>query len=326
MKKVTITDIAKELGISPVTISRALSGQPGVGSKLKGKIIEKANEMGYVKIKKDEPCKVLVLYKKPIAREVSNFSYMVQGIEKALQAAQADYSTEYVDSEAQQKLALPYHCAKGMIFDGAIFVGRFNSDYMNFIGQSINSIISFTGHSNSSDYDSVGFNIHNSGYRQCKYLIQNGHKNIGFALSGNHKNRDRLLGISTAMEDFGICKREDRIATVTEGSYEMLDELFEQGKLPTAFVCDSDFTALELIKALHARGLRVPDDVSVIGSGNSEFSQLSIPSLTTLDLNIEYCCEVVVSTLFKRMERFDKPFESIEIVSRLIERDSVKKM
>lgn len=326
MKKVTITDIAQELGISPVTISRALSGQPGVGSKLKNQILEKANEMGYVRAKKDEPYKILVLYKKPIVQEVSNLNYMVQGIEKALQAVGADYYTEYIDHEAQRQMVLPYHCTKGTVFDGVIFVGRFDPDYVTFIAKTINSIISFTGHMNSSDYDSVGFNIHNAGYRQCKYLLQNGHRKIGFASGGGHKNRDRLLGISTAIEDLGIGSREDKIETVKDGHYERLDELIAAGEMPSAFICDSDYTALQLIKALHERELRVPDDVSIIGSGNTEFSQLSIPSLTTLDLNIDYCCEVAVSTLLKRIERFDKPFESVEIVSRLVERDSVKKI
>jgi LacI family transcriptional regulator len=86
-KKVTITDIAKAMGLSPVSISRALSNQAGISDELKVSIVRKAAEMGYIKPKKHTPARILVLHQKPYSHDNSNFSYMVQGIELALQKA-----------------------------------------------------------------------------------------------------------------------------------------------------------------------------------------------------------------------------------------------
>ncbi len=327
MKKVTIADIAQELSLSPVTISRALSGQPGVSSKLKAQILEKAKEMGYSRPQKGEPYKILVLYyKETPVQEASNLARMEQSIEKTLQEAGTDYFAEFIDSQAQKELKVPYHMTKSAAFDGVIFVGRFDPEYEKLIAKTAGSIVSFTGHSNSSEYDCVGFNIHNTGYKQCRYLIENGHRKIGFVSAGGRKNRDRLLGISTALEDYGISKREDSLFALELGHLDSISALFNAGQLPTAFVCDSDYTAMCFVQELFRLGLRIPDDISVIGSGNNEYATLSLTPLTTLDLNIEYCCELAVTTLIKRMERCDKPFESIEVISRLIERDSVKKL
>jgi len=70
----------------------------------------------------------------------------------------------------------------------------------------------------------------------------------------------------------------------------------------------------------------VPDDVSVIGSGNTEMSSLCIPALTTLEMHIDYACEMAVELLLKRFDRPEKPDESILINSTLIERESVRQL
>ena len=75
---------------------------------------------------------------------------------------------------------------------------------------------------------------------------------------------------------------------------------------------------------MYEKGIKVPEDISVIGSGNTEMSSLSIPALTTLELNIEYSCEVAVELLLKRINKPDKPYENITINSILVERESVK--
>ena len=85
MDKVKISDIAKALEVSTISVSRALSGQAGVGDELKSKILIKAKEMGYFKAKNNEDIRILVLHQKPFVQDTSNYSHMVQGIEKAIQ-------------------------------------------------------------------------------------------------------------------------------------------------------------------------------------------------------------------------------------------------
>ncbi|BCG60345.1 LacI family DNA-binding transcriptional regulator [Paenibacillus sp. URB8-2] len=326
-KKVTITDIAEAMGLSPVSISRALSDQTGISDELKRKVIQKAAEMGYVKPKRNMSARILVLHQTPYREDNSNFSHMMQGIEKALQKEDADYSIEFLDKETQNRMILPYRLSKGFAFDGVILIGRFNLNYAALINEKIPNLIFLTGYSPAYDYDSVWFSFINAGYKQCQYLIDRGHTRIGFV--GNRKvyrNKEKQNGIAFALEENGLPVDEALFWESDEDYPAKLQNLIADNRLPTAFICDHDFTAIEFIRALHQHDIKVPDDVSILGSGNTEVSALSLPPLTTMDLNIEYSCRVVVSTLLKRIAEPDKPAENIAVLSTLVERESVRRI
>ena len=83
--KITISDIAKNIGVSTISVSRALSGQSGVSYELRSKILIIAKEMGYLKVKNNADINILVLHQKPFIQDRSNYSQMVQEIEKVIQ-------------------------------------------------------------------------------------------------------------------------------------------------------------------------------------------------------------------------------------------------
>ncbi|BCZ45466.1 LacI family transcriptional regulator [Clostridium gelidum] len=322
--KVKISDIAKALKISTISVSRALSGSAGVGEELRSKILNKAKEMGYFKEKTNEDIKILVLHQKPFVQDTSNYSHMVQGIEKAIQKVGSEYDLEFVDKEHREELYLPYKLQKGIKFDGIIFIGRFNSKYVEFISSKVKNQVFYTGYSPSFDCDSVWYNFNNGGYKQCEYLIKKGHTKIGFlGNSSVYKNKEKVLGITSALEDYELIVK-DEFFIYEENFEEKMLNLINSKDRPTAIVCQWDYTAIKLIKFLYEKGIKVPNDISVIGSGNTEMSSLSIPALTTLELNIDYACEVAVSLLYKRIRNPEKPYENITINSVLVERDSVK--
>ena len=322
--KVKISDIAKALEVSTISVSRALSGQPGVSEELRSKIVVKAKEMGYFKARNNENIKILVLHQKPFVQDTSNYSHMVQGIEAAIQKQNCEYDFEFVNKERQDDLYLPYKIQKGTSFDGIIFVGRFNNEYVNFISTKIKNQVFYTGYSPSFDCDSVWYNFNNGGYKQCECLIKNGHTKIGFLGSSSvYKNKEKVLGITSALEDYELPSREE-FFIYEENFEDKITELISGKDAPTAIICQWDYTAIKLIKFLHEKNIKVPDDISVIGSGNTDISSLIIPALTTLEPNIEYACEVAVTLLLKRINSPSKPYENITINSVLVERDSVR--
>lgn len=323
--KITISHIADSLGISSMSVSRALSGQSGVSNELRNKVIKKAKEIGYIKTKKNSNINILVLHEKPFFHDSSTFSLRVQGIEKALQEAGVEYSIEFVDKENQDKMYLPYKLSRGTHYDGVILLGKFNHRYASFINDKIKNLVFYTGYSPSYDYDSVWFNFNNSGYKQCQYLIKNGHKNISYL--GNKsifRNKEMMLGIITALEDYKIAVKNEFFIDMNDNYKQEIIGLINREDRPTAIICELDFTALELIKLLYDNNIRVPQDISIIGTGNTQMSTLSIPALTTMDLNIEYSCESAVALLLKQINYPDKPKENIAIYCTLVERDSVK--
>ncbi|MDR3594974.1 LacI family DNA-binding transcriptional regulator [Clostridium sp.] len=323
--KVKISDIAKVLEVSTISVSRALSGQAGVSDELRNKIICKAKEMGYFKVKSNHDIKILVLHQKPFVQDTSNYSHMVQGIERAIQKSGCEYDLEFVDKDHQDELYLPYKIQKGIHFDGIIFIGRFKNEYVNFISNKIKNQVFYTGYSPSFDCDSVWYNFNNGGYKQCEHLIKNGHTQIGFlGNSSVYKNKEKVIGITSALEDYELEVREE-FFIYEENFEEKILSLINSKDSPTAMICQWDYTAIKLIKFLYENGIKVPNDISVIGSGNTEMSSLSIPALTTLELNIDYACEVAVSLLLKGIGNPHKPYENITINSVLVERDSVKR-
>lgn len=328
--KITISNIAEALDISPISVSRALSGQSGVSKELRDTVLTKAKEMGYVKCKSKNEYSILVLYKRPYIQDNSNFTYMVQGIERALQMAGADYDMEFVDKNIQEKMQLPYKLSKERNFDGIIFIGKFNNTYVNLLKEKVNHHVFYTGYSPAYDCDSVWFNFNNGGYKQCEYLIKKGHTDIGFIGSSStlFRNKEKVLGIISALEDYGVPVKNQFFLHIEDNFDLNFDteamQLINSDNRPSAIICQWDFIAVKLIKLLYKQGIRIPEDISIISSGNTDMSSLTLPSLTTLDLNIEYSCEAAVNLLLKRIDNPYKPYENITINSILIERDSVK--
>lgn len=323
--KITISSIATSLGVSNMSVSRALSGQTGVSDNLRNKILEKAKELNYIKCKKNTDINILILHARPLLDDGSNYNRRVQGIEKLLQKMNIEYSLQYVDKENQDKFSLPYKLSKGLHYDGIILLGKFNSKYVDFMGKKFNNLVIFAGYSPCYDYDSVWFNFNNSGYKQCEYLIKNGHKDIAYIGDmSSFRNKEILLGITTALEDYKISVQQNFFIDMRESYKDKITDLINSSNRPTAIICAVDTAALELIGIFHNIGIRVPEDISLISTGNTEMSTLAVPKLTSMALNNEYSCELVVNLLIKRINYSSKPKENIAVNPTLIERASVK--
>ena len=118
--KTTIADIASALDISAISVSRALAGKSGVGEELREKILLKASEMSYTKPASKNTYKVLVLHQRPFLQDSSNFTYIIQRIERALQNMDICYRTEFVDKDNQDKMQLPYKLLKERFLEGLL--------------------------------------------------------------------------------------------------------------------------------------------------------------------------------------------------------------
>ena len=330
--KITILDIASALDVSAISVSRALSGKIGVSEALRERISLKAKEMGYKKLINKNTYKILVLHQRPLIQDNSNFAYMIQGIQRALQNKEISYHTEFVDKNNQDMMQLPLKLLKDNNFNGLIFIGKFDDDYVGLLKEKIKNYIFYTGYSPSCNVDSVWFNFNNGGYNQCEYLINNGHVDIGFLgrRSILFRNKEKVLGITSALENYEIPIRSEFFTYIEENFEENFEisvmNLLNGNHKPSAIICQGDFIAVKLINLLNKKGINVPEDISIISSGNTEMASLTLPTLTTLDLNIEYSCEIAVELLIKRINNPSKPCESITINSTLIPRGSVKNL
>lgn len=320
-----MADIAKALGISAISVSRALSGQEGVGEELRARVLGKAEEMGYLRQHSMDSAKILVLHQKPYLQDNSNFARIIQDMEKALQTGGCVYDMEFVDKPGQLQLRLPQKLQGCGRYSGLITIGGFEKKYIDFLCGRVQACVCFGGYSPAKNRDSVWYDFASAGYSACDRLIAGGHRKIGYLGSGNgYASRNKALGVKMALEEYGLAADEKQFCFSEEEFRQNILEPVKAGAGPTAFVCLWDYNAVKLIRLLHENGVEVPRDVSVIGQGNTELSALCIPALTTLELHIDYACTAAVQLIRKRIADPFKPVETVLIGTTPVERDSVR--
>ena len=287
-KTVSMQDIADELGISKVTVSKALNGKDGVGEELKQKIFQSAQEHGYIlpdygqrRAKKvgivmsdrfnsgDAGKFYMGMYEKIIAelRKVMCASMMITPTRESLQS----------DLDMLER--------KGTV-DGLILLGILDRKVRDAVDTIPLPKVYVDVYDVTHKSDSVVTENIYSAYELTDYLIQKGHKDIGAAI-----------------------------------------ELMLPERLPTAFVCNCDETAFRLVKTLKAKGIRVPEDISVVGFDDDIYAELCEPALTTVAVNIEEIGKVAAKRMMRYMERTRRrPGEVFRILGKIIYRDSVKEI
>lgn len=163
-------------------------------------------------------------------------------------------------------------------------------------------------------------------------LIRNGHREIGY-LKGNFRIKafcEREQGITQQMNAAGLVMNPDYVVeleTTMEGALADMEKyLMQNPKLPTAFFADNDMIALGAMKAIQKHGIQVPEQISMIGFDDLPFSELCIPSLTSLKVPKQEMGKMAAVKLLSMMEEGEKKTAvfRIQAVSELIKRNSVK--
>jgi LacI family purine nucleotide synthesis repressor len=181
----------------------------------------------------------------------------------------------------------------------------------------------------SSQADKIIDNSEEGGYLATKYLISKGHTDIA-CLSGHYEKavcKERIIGFNRALAEAGIEMKDDRIL---EGNFECDTAVIAANRIaamedrPTAVFCFNDTMALGLISRLQQLGVRVPEDISVIGYDNIELAEYFSPPLTTIHQPKRRVGKNAFEILLERIK--DKGHEKriFEMHPEIIERHSVK--
>lgn len=172
------------------------------------------------------------------------------------------------------------------------------------------------------------------GYLATKYLIENGHKDIAVITGDLNKviAKTRFEGFKKALLDSNLTLREEWILEgdfEPEGGYECMTNLFKNAQaLPTAVFCFNDVMALGAISAITEKGLKVPQDISVIGYDNIHSSRFYAPPLTTVHQSKSRLGAAALELLLERIEDDEKAKEPkvLEFFPELVIRSSVKNL
>ena len=159
-------------------------------------------------------------------------------------------------------------------------------------------------------------------YEATEHLIKLGHERIGFI--GSHWNDNTPLsnqgkGYGLAMRNHGLTPNYAPVSTVNaEGGYRLGKELGDQF---TALMCRDDYTAIGVCRGLRESGIRVPDDVAVVGYGDIDAAAYMTPALTTLAMPYEAIAQAAMDLMLEQLEEQDTP-RQVTLRSRLVVRES----
>lgn len=179
--------------------------------------------------------------------------------------------------------------------------------------------------------DKIQDNSLQGGYMAAKHLIDSGHKTIG-CITGpliRHQAQMRYEGYKRALTEAGIELNPDWIVEADfecAGGHQAFEKLYQRGKLPSAlFVCN-DMMAMGVIQAANQLGLRVPEDLSLIGYDDVYIAKFMTPALTTIHQPKYRLGKAAVDTLLYRLEHPDTTSQIVQLEPTLVMRSSVKRL
>jgi LacI family transcriptional regulator len=338
-KTITLQDIADELGVSRNTVSKAFNGKH-LPEKTKEVILNKAVEMGYKNLdiisKKDTILKnkrILILTTKDL-HQLNFFIDVIRGIEDLVNKYNL-FLLQYCCTSFDKFQELKDYIINNQI-DGIICLEVFNPDFINkLLELKINTVFidsSVDYASLQGDFDVILMENTNSVKNLLLELIKkNKFTKLGFVGDYNHCKgfNERFIGFKEALfatdlnynKEYNITRSDD----FPYGNLEaMCNEIRNMHTLPNCFVCANDFIAISLINTLNYLGIRVPQDIQVIGFDNTYEARFSNPSLTTINTDKERLGKEALIALLNRIKFNDSKNKFIYLKTNPIIRESTK--
>lgn len=328
MAEVKLKDIAAALGVSVVTVSNALSGKPGVSETLREEILGKAREIGYncSRYDKQQEVRIGVLVSEKYVTVGASFYWeMYQHVAYAVSKRKSATMIEILESGEDEK-SLPKMIGERNS-DGILVIGWMSHDYIRMLLKNIHvPIVLLDFQYPDLPCDAVITANYIGGYKITRYLLERGHRRIGFVgtVRANENIMDRYFGYRKGMAEYGISLRQDWILEDRDIETGGLLHIELPEELPDAFVCNADLSAGLLYDALQEKGLRVPEDVSVIGFDNYLHGHKFAGELTTYNVDMKRMAEKAVKILFDKIGGNEKRYGVHTVDSVIVERSSVK--
>ena len=247
-KTVRQADIAEALGVSIVTVSKALAGKSGVGPALREEILKKAKELGYANIPAPSSKYTgnfnlaLIFHEKYVELNTSFYSKLTHQITLCAMNTGSYIMSEIVSREMERSLVLPRLVSESKV-DGVIVLGHFSPMYMNFLSGNLKlPFILLDNYGMDFHVDSIISDSYYGAYTATNYLFGMGHTKIAYVgtVLQTGSITDRFLGYQRSMIEHGQTVREDYVLDDRgpAGIVYPADMLQLPEDMPTAFFCN----------------------------------------------------------------------------------------
>ncbi|MEN0002992.1 MAG: LacI family DNA-binding transcriptional regulator [Bacteroidota bacterium] len=310
----TIYDIAKALSITPSTVSRALSDHPHISARTKARVKAKAAQLGYrpngiaAALRRGKTFIIGVMVP---TTDRSFFSSVIRGIEGV--ASKAGFNvliTQSNDSTAVEAANIDT-LLKTQV-DGIIAsIAKETTDFEHFrkINAQNRPLVLFDRVKENLGASTVVIDDYLGGYYATEHLIQQGYQRIAHLSGAQHINiyKYRHRGYQEALSTHGIpydpsLVLESNHLEIQDGRAGM-EQLLQLHPLPDAIFAASDFAAVGAMQLAKEKGLRIPQDLGIVGFANEPFTDLVEPRMSTVEQHSAQMGELAAETLLANIQK-----------------------
>ena len=312
-KAVKLADIAERVGVSTVTVSKALSGQKGVSEEVREKIRSIAEDLGYQQpsaVRKSQNHKNfnigILISERFLVKYESFYWQMYQAVATRATAEECFTMLEVIGKAEEENGRMPKLVQERKV-DGIIVIGKMMDAYLQHLNTEAGIPVIYMDYYNGREAsDSVISNSYYGTYELTYYLYRMGHRKIAYVgtLLAMESITDRYFGYQKALLELGLEQKKEWVLDdrhIETGEIDTVNMLQIPKDMPTAFVCNCDLTASFLIKKLKDNGYRVPEDISVVGFDNYLYPGLSDIQITTYEVDLEEMARRAIHNMISKI-------------------------
>ncbi|MCM3746191.1 catabolite control protein A [Paenibacillus pasadenensis] len=318
---VTIYDVAREAGVSMATVSRVVNNNPNVKPQTRKKVYEAIERLGY---RPNAVARGLASKKTTTVGVVipdisnSNFAEVARGIEDIANMYHYNIILCNADKRKDKEIRVINTLLEKQV-DGLLFMGgAVTEEHIQAFKTANVPVVLCATTDEDNKIPSVDINHEEAAYDAVKTLLAQGHTDIAM-ISGTLQDPSngyaRYQGYKRALEEAGIPESEDFVRVGNyryESGVEAMNHFLSLDKHPTAVFSATDEMAIGAIHAIQDKGLRVPEDISVISVDNSRMASMVRPQLSAVAQPMYDIGAVSMRLLTKLMKK--EPVEQAKVV------------
>ncbi len=348
-RKTTIREVARAAGVGIGTISRVLNSSSQVSWKTRARVLEAIRRLGFRP--NAQARRILKQRAEMVCFLLSNRDFLhpfhariLQGVESYASGMKQHVlfaALHYSPRTAPEKIDLPPVLQEHGLIDGVILAGtiypnllrRIESIQMPFVALSNNVMGLSSGAMGMEDvqqFDQVGFDDFNGTLHATRYLIGKGHRRIVFAGDVSYPwLQRRFEGYRRGMREKKlkpVLITARNVQSFGDFGQESVGRILSKRSRPTAVLAGNDEIAYGLWRALSRRGIKVPDEISLVGFDDREEAVLMDPPLSTVRVHKEEIGETCMKMLLERLHHPQMAFSQRVLPTELIIRGSVRQL
>ena len=337
---VTLKDVAQLAGVSTSTVSRTCKDHPSISEETKEKVRRAMAELGYESgfmtppIVPQEPKTIGIILPPSRKEAYENTFYLEAARGISAFCNQKQYTNTLITGYDEDEIiaAIQSMVKSNQVDSFIVLYSKLNDSVINYL---YNEGLLYVLIGKANQYTNQTIYIDNdnllAGQEATEYLISKGHQKIGFI--GKDPTLtfsvDRKSGYRLALMNHDIPVNPSYCIDLSKKRRNYFQEILtylQQPDRPTAVVVSDDIIAFTLKQVCYELGLRVPDDLSIIGFNNSMVAKMSAPPLTSIDVNSFQLGIEAASQIINHIENPNLMATKIIVPHQLVERDSCKEL